>query len=30
MKKIAEYVVGALLFGALGVMLMVFMIGGNI
>jgi hypothetical protein len=30
MRKAIEMVIGALLFGALGVMLMVFMIGGNI
>lgn len=30
MKKITEYFIAGLLFGALGIMLMIFFIGGNI
>ena len=30
MKKVIEYIVTGLLFGALGIMLMIFLIGGNI
>lgn len=30
MKKILETIIGVVLFGALGVAIMIFMIGGNI